>query len=61
MVANLFGTDGIRGRVNLAVGDEKVALERLTEHRELSGPIMRLVGESLATVSYTHLTLPTKA
>tara|TARA_Y100001980_G_C14549674_1_gene331708 strand:+ start:938 stop:2587 length:1650 start_codon:yes stop_codon:yes gene_type:complete len=51
MVANLFGTDGIRGRVNLAVGDEKVALERLTEHRELSGPIMRLVGESLATSS----------
>ena len=44
---NLFGTDGIRGKVNLEIGDEEVAIHRLIEHREFSYPVLRLIGESL--------------
>ncbi|DAC27690.1 MAG TPA: hypothetical protein D7H99_04060, partial [Candidatus Poseidoniales archaeon] len=47
MVENLFGTDGIRGLVNLEKIGETSAITRLLEHREISPAIMQLIGESL--------------
>lgn len=47
MATNLFGTDGIRGKVNLGVEDEENAIDRLLNNREISPPIYRLIGESL--------------
>lgn len=47
MATNLFGTDGIRGRVNANIQNEKIALEVLRENREISPPIFRLIGEAL--------------
>ena len=47
MSVNLFGTDGIRGKVNLVTADEEEAIYRLIEHREFSPPVLRLIGESL--------------
>ena len=47
MSANLFGTDGIRGKVNLAITEDEAAIHRLLECREISPPVFRLVGESL--------------
>ena len=47
MSVNLFGTDGIRGKVNAATVDEEEAIFRLIEHREFSPPVLRLIGESL--------------
>lgn len=47
MSVNLFGTDGIRGKVNLVTVDEEEAIYRLIEHREFSPPVLRLIGESL--------------
>ena len=47
MSANLFGTDGIRGKVNLAITEDEPAIHRLLECREISPPVFRLVGESL--------------
>ena len=47
MGVNLFGTDGIRGRVNLNIANEKLALESLIDKREISPPIYRLIGEAL--------------
>ena len=47
MSVNLFGTDGIRGKVNPATVDEEEAIYRLIEHREFSPPVLRLIGESL--------------
>ena len=51
MVENLFGTDGIRGLVNLEQIDEKSAIRRLLEHREISPAIMQLIGESLGRIT----------
>ena len=47
MVENLFGTDGIRGLVNLEQIADEIAIMRLLEHREISPAIMKLIGESL--------------
>ncbi len=47
MSINLFGTDGIRGKINLATSDEEDAVTNLIENREISLPILRLIGESL--------------
>ncbi len=47
MSINLFGTDGIRGKINLAPGNEEEAVTNLIENREISPPILRLIGESL--------------
>ena len=47
MSINLFGTDGIRGKVNTNIVDEEEAINRLIEHRELSPPVLRLIGESM--------------
>ena len=47
MTINLFGTDGIRGKVNLGVADEAAAIDRLISQREISPPIYRLIGEAL--------------
>ena len=47
MGINLFGTDGIRGKINMATTDEEDAVTNLIESREISPPIMRLIGESL--------------
>ena len=47
MSVNLFGTDGIRGKVNIDSANEEEAITRLIEHREFSPPVLRLIGESL--------------
>ena len=47
MSVNLFGTDGIRGKVNIDIANEEEAITRLIEHREFSPPVLRLIGESL--------------
>ena len=47
MSVNLFGTDGIRGKVNLTIVDEEEAIKQLIEQREISPPVLRLIGESL--------------
>ena len=47
MSVNLFGTDGIRGKVNLTIIDEEEAITKLIEQREISPPVLRLIGESL--------------
>ena len=44
---NLFGTDGIRGRVILDDCSDEEALQRIIEERELTPQLMRLLGESL--------------
>ena len=54
MVENLFGTDGIRGLVNLEQIGEKSAIRRLLEHREISPAIMQLIGESLGRMTDQH-------
>ena len=47
MTLNLFGTDGIRGLVNLEQMADEIAIMRLLEHREISPAIMKIIGESL--------------
>ena len=54
MVENLFGTDGIRGLVNLEQVDEKTAISRLVEQREIHPAIMKLIGESLGRIINQH-------
>ena len=46
---NLFGTDGIRGRI--AAGDDagQTALDSYLEHRQVTPGLMRLMGEVIAT------------
>ena len=44
---NLFGTDGIRGRVILDECSDEEALQRIVEERELTPQLMQLLGESL--------------
>ncbi len=44
---NLFGTDGIRGRVVLDECDDEEALQRIVEERELTPQLMQLLGEAL--------------
>ena len=46
-MANLFGTDGIRGRVSLDECDDEKALERIVDERFLTPQLMKLLGESL--------------
>lgn len=47
MMENLFGTDGIRGRVILDDCSDEEALLRIVENRELTPQLMKLLGESL--------------
>ncbi|MBL6732016.1 MAG: hypothetical protein ISP82_03570 [Candidatus Poseidoniaceae archaeon] len=54
MVDNLFGTDGIRGLVNLEQVDDKTAISRLVEQREVHPAIMKLIGESLGRIINQH-------
>ena len=49
-MTNLFGTDGIRGRVVLDACDDEEALERIVEERELTPQLMKLLGEALGRV-----------
>ena len=51
MVENLFGTDGVRGLVNLEQMADEIAIMRLLEHREISPAIMKLIGESLGRMA----------
>ena len=44
---NLFGTDGIRGRVVPDECDDAEALQRIVEERELTPQLMQLLGEAL--------------
>ena len=46
----LFGTDGIRGEVNLSSVDDEEAVQLCIEERTISPAIMRLVGEALARI-----------
>ena len=47
MMENLFGTDGIRGRVVLDECDDEEALQRIVEEREITPQLMQLLGEAL--------------
>ena len=52
-----FGTDGIRGPV-----ESKITPEACLKIGHATGLVMKELGWStVVTVSYTHLTLPTKA
>ena len=46
-MTNLFGTDGIRGRVSLDACDDEGALEQILAERLLTPQLMKLLGESL--------------
>ena len=46
-MTNLFGTDGIRGRVSLDACDDEGALEQIVDERLLTPQLMKLLGESL--------------
>ena len=46
-MTNLFGTDGIRGRVSLDACDDEEALEQIVDERLLTPQLMKLLGESL--------------
>ena len=46
-MTNLFGTDGIRGRVSLGECDDEEALSRLVEDRLFTPQLMKLLGEAL--------------
>ena len=46
-MSNLFGTDGIRGRVSLDACDDEGALERIVDDRLLTPQLMKLLGEAL--------------
>ena len=46
-MSNLFGTDGIRGRVVLDECDDAGALQRIVEQRLLTPQLMKLLGEAL--------------
>ena len=46
-MANLFGTDGIRGRVSIDSCDDEEALSRLVEERLFTPQLMKLLGEAL--------------
>ena len=46
-MTNLFGTDGIRGRVSLDECDDEKALELITDERILTPQLMKLLGEAL--------------
>ena len=50
MAFNLFGTDGIRGRLNLSSIDRKEAINVLVRNRELTPELMAMIGESLGMV-----------
>ena len=54
---SFFGTDGIRGLVQLQPVDEDEAIRLIEEERTLTPAFMRLIGESL---SYTQPGLPGK-
>ena len=46
-MSNLFGTDGIRGRVSLDECDDEGALQRIVDERLLTPQLMKLLGEAL--------------
>ena len=46
-MTNLFGTDGIRGRVSLDACDDEGALEQIVDERLMTPQLMKLLGESL--------------
>ena len=46
-MSNLFGTDGIRGRVSLDDCDDEEALTHIVEDRLLTPQLMKLLGEAL--------------
>ena len=46
-MSNLFGTDGIRGRVSLDACDDEGALEHIVDQRLLTPQLMKLLGEAL--------------
>ena len=50
MVTRLFGTDGIRGKVDTSVIDEEQAIENLHSNREISPSLFRLIGEVLGRI-----------
>ena len=49
-MSNLFGTDGIRGRVSLDACDDEGALERIVDQRLLTPQLMKLLGKPLDVV-----------
>ncbi len=55
MVKRLFGTDGIRGKVNTSTSNEKQAIQNLHNNREVNPTLMRLLGEVLGRI---HDTMP---
>ena len=55
MVKRLFGTDGIRGKVNTSISNEKQAIQNLHNNREVNPTLMRLLGEVLGRI---HDTMP---
>ena len=50
MVTRLFGTDGIRGKVDISLVEEKQVIENLHAKREISPPLFRLLGEVLGRI-----------
>ena len=50
MVTRLFGTDGIRGKVDISLVEEKQVIEKLLVKREISPPLFRLLGEVLGRI-----------
>lgn len=50
MVTRLFGTDGIRGKVDISLVEEKQVIENLHVKREISPPLFRLLGEVLGRI-----------
>ena len=53
-MTNLFGTDGIRGRVILDACDDEEALERIVDERQLTPQLMKLLGEALGRCLPEH-------
>ena len=50
MVGRLFGTDGIRGKVNTSIISEKDVIDNLHKKREISPSLFRLLGEVLGRI-----------
>ena len=53
-MSNLFGTDGIRGRVVLDACDDEEALHRIVDERQLTPQLMKLLGEALGRCLPEH-------
>ena len=50
MVSRLFGTDGIRGKVDTSLVTEEEAIENLHSKRQISPSLFRLLGEVLGRI-----------